>query len=117
MVALFPLKSTRLEILLPINRLLRALFWLLIFHPVVFSFFFVPSYIANVLIFYHFNYYTHAQTQEDAVEIMNLTHNVYYKLMNTLLFGVYFHKNHHQRPNLFDPRKLKSVPEKSMAPS
>ncbi|MBV9385027.1 MAG: fatty acid desaturase [Chroococcidiopsidaceae cyanobacterium CP_BM_ER_R8_30] len=98
---------TRLEILLLINRFLRALLWLLIFGPISFTFFFVPSYISNVLIFYHFNYYTHRQTQEEVGEIMNLNHNIYYKLMNTLLFGTYFHKNHHLNPNLFDPRKLK----------
>ncbi|MBV8882654.1 MAG: fatty acid desaturase [Chroococcidiopsidaceae cyanobacterium CP_BM_RX_35] len=100
---------TGLEILLPINRFLRSLLWLLIGGPIVFTFFFIPSYIGNVLIFYHFNYYTHTQAIGATGDIMNLNHNVFYKLMNTLLFGTYFHKNHHLNPNLFDPRKLKTT--------
>ena len=53
-----------------------------------------------------FNYYTHEQQPDGSVEVVNLDMNLYYRFCNTFLFGVFYHKNHHDKPNLFNPMRL-----------
>ena len=94
----------QLSYVLPVNQLLKALFWFLVLGPVVFSFFFVATIVNKNLLYADFNYSTHA-SDDDTVEIKNLDNNLFYRIVNKTCFGLYFHKNHHLNPNLFDPRK------------
>lgn len=96
---------TQLSYLLPVNQLLKAVFWFLVFGPVGFTYFYVATIVSKNLLYADFNFSTHAWNG-DAVEIKNLDHNLFYRVVNRTCFGLYFHKNHHIQPNLFDPRKL-----------
>ncbi|MDE3060106.1 MAG: fatty acid desaturase [Pseudomonadota bacterium] len=97
----------------------NLLFWYLALGPAGFVFFYIPSYIANHLLFAHINYYCHPKdpaTGETAPA--NLTEHWYYKLANFFWFGIYYHANHHRRPMLFNPRKMtdsRSLPEEIKA--
>lgn len=95
----------QLSYLLPINQLLRSFFWFLVFGPFVFTFFYVASYINKNLLYADFNYRTH-YWENGKGELRNVNFNLFYKFINTTCFGLYYHKNHHLNPNLFDPRNF-----------
>ncbi len=82
----------------------KVLFWFLLLGPNVFVWFYIPSLISNILFFAHFNYYTHREREDGTVDILNLDHNLYYKMVNFIAFGIYFHKLHHTNPALFNPK-------------
>jgi fatty acid desaturase len=96
---------TALKLLATCGMGLRLAFWALLLGPALFLTLFVPSYVANVLFFAHFNYFTHRPSVDGAPEILNLNHNLYYRTVNRWFFGVYFHKNHHEQPALFNPSR------------
>lgn len=87
---------------LPLNRVLRALLILVVFGPVGFTFFYVPSFLANQLTYAHINYFSHVEQPDGSVRIVNLDHGVY-RWLNRLLFGIYFHGNHHRHCSRFNP--------------
>lgn len=89
-----------------IARYLRAVFLLLLLGPVVFSLCFIVSKLVNYAWYIHFNYFTHQPNANGDMEVLNLNHNLYYKFMNATMMGIYFHKNHHRKASLFDPRDL-----------
>jgi stearoyl-CoA desaturase (delta-9 desaturase) len=89
---------------------LRLMFWMLLLGPTLFFTLFLPSYVANVLFFAHFNYYTHRPTADGGVAILNLDHNLYYNFINRVFFGVYYHSNHHRRASLFNPMRMEARP-------
>ena len=72
----------------------------------MFFIFYVPSFMGMVGIFAHINYACHRDHEDGSVEIVNLNHNLYYKIANFITLGGYYHKNHHLNMNLFDPREL-----------
>ncbi len=82
----------------------RMLLWFLLLGPNLFLCFYLTSYVANVVFFAHFNYFTHRLTETGEIEIQNLNDGIYYKIVNALFLGIYFHKNHHLRPSYADPR-------------
>jgi len=88
-----------------ISLLCRVGIWFLIFGPEFFLAFYLPAYIVNVLVFAHVNYATHATQDDGSVKIINLNNHWYYKLINNIGSGVYFHANHHHSPNLYNPMK------------
>jgi fatty acid desaturase len=90
--------------LLPFVRYLRVAFVLLLLGPTLFVMLFVPFKMANTLIYGDFNYRTHRPTADGGFEVLNLNHSIWYKLLNAISFGSYFHKNHHRNANVFDPR-------------
>ncbi len=90
--------------LLPLVRYSRIAFILSLLGPTAFVMLYVPFKIANTMIYGDFNYRTHRPTADGGYEILNLNHNVWYKLLNAISFGSYFHKNHHRTPNVFNPR-------------
>jgi hypothetical protein len=51
-----------------------------------------------------FNYVTHRPLGDGAIIVNRNEHA--YKLVNAIAFGLYFHRNHHIRPSLFDPRSF-----------
>jgi stearoyl-CoA desaturase (delta-9 desaturase) len=82
-------------------------FWFLLLGPVGFVLGYIPSLMWNHIMFAHINFFCHPlneSTQETAAA--NLNHKLYYKVANVLWHGIYFHGNHHKKPNLFNPRKM-----------
>ena len=87
-----------------VATLLQVTFWFLLLGPQVFTFLFAFSIIFKMLHYAWFNYATHIYTPE-GIQIVNLDHGLY-KIVNFLAFGLYYHKNHHLRPDLFNPSKF-----------
>lgn len=85
---------------------LRVLFWVLLFGPELFLLFYLPIYALNIFVFAHINYVAHRENEDNTSEIINLDHNLYYRTVNKLSFGGYYHKNHHRRPQAFNPSKV-----------
>tara|TARA_R110002049_G_scaffold309101_1_gene516878 strand:+ start:19133 stop:19969 length:837 start_codon:yes stop_codon:yes gene_type:complete len=81
----------------------RMALWFLLLGPELFIAFYLPSYVATIVFFAHFNYFTHRTTDDGSSVILNLDHNLYYKLANRLFFGIYYHGNHHHRPSYINP--------------
>lgn len=103
-----------ITILLPCVRYIRVLFVMMLLGPMAFTFFFATFKIVNALIFSDFNYRTHRPNQNGDIEILNLNHNLFYKFLNSISWGSYYHKNHHRKPNVLDPRKITSGVDEPM---
>lgn len=91
-----------------ISVVFRLLFIYSILGPKYFVLFYIVSLMSNISILAHINYVCHRDLPNGDVEIVNLDHNLYYKIANFVTCGGYYHKNHHLNQNLFDPRELKS---------
>lgn len=89
--------------LLPLVRYVRILFILTLFGPAAFVFLYVPFKIANTMIYGDFNYRTHRPHPDGGFEVLNLNHNVWFKMLNAISIGSYYHKNHHRNPKVFNP--------------
>jgi fatty acid desaturase len=100
---------TSTQRLLRLNRFLRASLLLLVAGPVVFTLFFLPSFLANHLTFAHINYFTHQKQPDGSVKIVNL-HSGAYRLLNILMLGGYSHRNHHDAPQVFNPSRRPETP-------
>ncbi len=94
-----------LAYVVPASLLLRLVCWYLLLGPEIFAFFLLASLVAKSLSYAHFNHSTHEWVDGD-VEIRNLDHNLFYRCVNIVAFGLYYHRNHHDKPNLFDPRRM-----------
>lgn len=94
------------DALVPLVRYLRVAFVLMLFGPTLFVMLYVPFKMANTLIYGDFNYRTHRPTGDGGYEVLNLNHTIWYKLLNAISFGSYFHKNHHRNAKVFNPRHL-----------
>jgi hypothetical protein len=92
--------------LILLSRFSKTFFIFVLLEPKLFVLLFLPSYLSNVFLFAAFNYFTHKVNNQGNVNILNLDNNLYYKVCNRILFGVYFHKNHHLKPKLFNPMHL-----------
>jgi fatty acid desaturase len=90
-----------------LSGLSRLFFWFALFKLNGFVFFYLPIYAGNIIVFAHINYATHVEREDGTIEIINLNHNLYYKIINLLSYNGYFHKSHHMRPQLFNPKKAK----------
>ena len=91
------------EVFLVLNRYLRVCFLFVLMGPVWFGLLFLPSFLAQFVFYAHLNYYTHRHCETGSHEILNLTDGPYYRVMNFLFFGIYYHKNHHRNCSLFNP--------------
>ncbi len=87
-----------------INIILRLVIWYMLLGKTLFFTFYIPGVLSIVAIFAHINYNCHQEKEDGSIEIVNLNHNLYYKIANFFTVGGYFHLNHHQNVNLFDPR-------------
>ena len=83
---------------------LKAVFWYLLLGPQLFTFFFVFSVPFKMAHYAWFNYATHVHS-EDGTLIVNLDRG-FYRFINFVSFGLYYHRNHHLRPDLFNPGKF-----------
>lgn len=100
------------------NHWLKILIWWAILPSPAFALFFAASVPFKMLHYAWFNYATHSVGATGAT-ILNLDSPVY-KVANALSFGLYFHKNHHLNPRLFDPRRMKPatpVPVQAIQPA
>lgn len=88
------------------SHILRLFVWYLLLGPEMFVFLYIPSFIVYSLAFAHVNYITHARNEKGETEILNKNDNFYYKFINFIGSGVYFHKNHHEHPKLLNPMYL-----------
>jgi fatty acid desaturase len=89
-----------------VGIVLRLMFLFLLLGPVLFTFLYLPIYIGNIFVFAHINYATHVENENGDSEIINLDHNLYYKFVNIVSYGGYFHKSHHLKPQQFDPSQV-----------
>nr|BDT28511.1 fatty acid desaturase [Bacteriovorax sp. HI3] len=88
---------------------LKLTLWFLILGPTLFVFFFIPAIIAYTLAFAHINYITHVVDEHGEIQIINVDSNLYYKFINFIGSGVYYHKNHHLKPHLFNPKYMRGL--------
>lgn len=96
--------ATRFARLSKFDTLMKVTFWFLLFGPQTFSFLFITSIAFKMLHYAWLNFHTHR-----GGEIRNLNSGLLYPAINFIAFGVYFHRNHHLAPSLFDPRNLEKV--------
>jgi len=89
-----------------VGHALRLFVWFLVLGPNLFVSFYLPAFAVYSLAFAHVNYITHHTDERGNVEILNKNDNLYYKFVNFIGSGVYFHKNHHLAPNLINPMEL-----------
>lgn len=81
--------------------------WFLLLGPEGFVFFYIPSYIANHLLFADINYHAHPVNEKTGeTEAANFDSTLYHKLANACWFGIYYHGNHHRKPKLFNPKYM-----------
>lgn len=81
-----------------------------------FVFFYIPSYIANHLLYVSINYTAHPKDEATGqTAAANLDNNLYYKVANALFFGIYYHANHHRKPMLFNPKHMVEAPRRVRA--
>lgn len=91
------------------NVPVRLAVWFLLLGPELFIVFFIPSYLFHMFVFAHINFVTHEVKEDQSVHIYNMDSNLYYKFVNFVGFGVYYHKNHHKNPNHFNPQRGASL--------
>ncbi|MCB9643151.1 MAG: fatty acid desaturase [Myxococcales bacterium] len=81
-------------------------FWFVLLGPVGFLGVYLPALGVGILHVSHFNWATHdAQNPSGEFKPVNLNHGFYW-FGNKLWFGLYFHANHHEHANLFNPAYL-----------
>ena len=86
----------------------RLFIWWKILGATYFVAFFVPAYFTNLVVFAHINWATHQTLPSGEVVIVNLNHNLYYKIVNFIGAGAYYHLNHHLKPGLYDPSTMEA---------
>lgn len=89
-----------------LNLILRLVIWFLLLGKTMFLCFYIPGFLTIVTIFAHINYVCHRDLEDGSVEVVNLNHNLYFKVANFFTIGGYFHKNHHLNMKAFDPRQV-----------
>lgn len=85
---------------------LRAVFFYLLAGPELFVTLLAPSFLVFSFGFAHVNYKTHASTASGETELLNKNDTLYYKFVNAIGSGIYFHANHHRAPRLLNPSQL-----------
>jgi fatty acid desaturase len=90
-----------------ISAQLKVILWYTLLGPKFFLLFFVVSNVTTNIFYAHFNYFSHrpSTTDDRKFDILDLNYG-WYRLLNWYLAGCYFHRTHHARPNLFNPRKV-----------
>ena len=79
----------------------------LVLGPAGFLFFYIPSYAANHMLYVDINYTAHPKDPTTGeTSAGNFTDTLYYKLANAMWFGIYYHANHHRKPQLFNPKYM-----------
>jgi fatty acid desaturase len=84
----------------------KLVFWFLLFGPVLFTIFYLPAYLTYFFSIAHINYVAHRE-EDGSAGLQNHDDTLYYKVVNVITSGVYYHKNHHAYPNYYNPSKIK----------
>ena len=82
-----------------------SVLWLVLLGPKMFTLVFVTSLLTNSYFYCHFNYFTHQPNQRGEIEILNLQTGLY-RILNGMLLGIFFHKNHHDSPMQLNPAEI-----------
>lgn len=85
---------------------MRLTAWFMLLGPVLFVSFYLVGIFTTIFLFAHINFYCHRELEDGSVEVLNLDHNLYYKVANFLTMGGYYHKNHHINLKVFNPKYL-----------
>ena len=83
---------------------LRVTLWFLLLGPVYFMLFYIPSQLASMLLYTHFNYFTHLPDENGNYVPVNCDNRGLIRILNALTFNAYYHKNHHDNPGAFNPK-------------
>lgn len=102
-------------LVLNINLGLRLVLWYTVLGRELFTLFYLPGLFSNIMLFAHINYVTHRNREDGTVEIVNINHNLYYKIINFITIGGYFHKNHHINVRAFNPMSMLAYDEGRMS--
>lgn len=94
------------EKLFNIGIISRVVFMFLLLGPELFLLAYIPVYLTNIFVFAHINYATHIENENGDSEIINLDNNLYYKYVNKVSLGGYFHKSHHRNPQVLNPSTI-----------
>jgi fatty acid desaturase len=85
---------------------LRLVAFYMILGPALMLTLYLPALVAFTFTFAHVNYITHQDDSEGNPLILNKNSNLWYQFVNLIADGIYFHKNHHKNPNLYNPKYL-----------
>ncbi|MEC7278314.1 MAG: fatty acid desaturase [Bdellovibrionota bacterium] len=85
---------------------LKLMAWHSILGTTFFALFYLPSFLSFIFTFAHVNYITHSVDERGKSVVSNMNSNIWYQFVNFLADGIYFHKNHHINPNLYNPMDL-----------
>jgi len=89
-----------------VSFILLPVTWYVILGAPVFVMVFLPASLVGFFHLVHFNWSTHNPWSPDAdFRPVNLDSG-FYRIGNLLWHGIYFHGNHHQKTNLFNPAKM-----------
>lgn len=86
------------------TNIVLAIATYMFFGPVGFFGIWFPANLIAAAFVGHFNWATHNGASGRDFRPVNLNHG-YFWLGNKLFTGIYFHANHHKRPNLFNPAR------------
>lgn len=97
-----------LPLLMLLAQALRLHFFYFLLGPYVFTFFFLPTLVGKAAHYAFANYVTHRPDPQEphGHVIRNLSNGLLYRWLNATSHGFYFHRNHHDNPNLFNPSRL-----------
>jgi len=88
------------------TNVLLVVTWYTLLGPLAFFCFFVPASVVGFLHLVHFNWSTHnAFSPTKQFKPVNINSG-FYRVGNWLWHGIYWHANHHQRANLFNPGRM-----------
>lgn len=96
------LKATIFSIF--VRQQLLTLFWFLALGPAAFVFFFGANIVLKKVHYAWFNWATHVE-KEKVAEVLNQDSGLYW-IVNKISFNLYYHKNHHLHPSLFNPKRI-----------
>ena len=86
------------------NRIVRVIFWYALLGVENFILFFVISYLVQLTFYVHFNWVTHEKSESGGNLIRDLDGRLYYRIINKMMWGMFYHGAHHEFPSLMDPR-------------
>ena len=87
-----------------LGNVLRLAIWYQLMGTLFYSMY-LPGLLAYLFVFNHLNFATHITDKNGNVQVLNIDSNLYYKTMNWICEGLYFHHNHHIYPRRTNPSR------------
>lgn len=85
------------------RQLMLTVFWYLLLGPEIFLYFFGVNIVFKKTHYAWLNWATHGEKQ-GKVQVFNRISGIY-RIINLISLNLYYHKNHHARPYLYNPKK------------